>query len=148
MKITDGIRMIEVEMKIWDKDSENWGCDMSNEYFGNFSDIRYDNEAGCESVALVHDLGETLDMLNDWESDADEDEERIVDTEDVTADTAENLACVMRHSGTWYEEQVAELCRMAGMEDEYRNSDDNAEDVVFRAAEKLDVNIDWDGQNL
>lgn len=148
MKITDGKRMMNVEMKVWDKDSENWGCDISDDYFGNFSDIRYDNEPGCDSVALVHDLADVFDLLDDWQHD-DDDEERIVHVSDVTTDDVENLACVMRHSGTWHDEHLMELCKFAGMEDDYMDCDeDETENVIAKAVEKLDVNIDWDGQNL
>ncbi len=148
MKITDGNRMLEVEMKVWDH--ENLGCDISHDYFGNFSDIRYDNEPGCESVALVHDMDDIFSLLDDWQSeDVAEDEEHLVYISDVTEDSAENLACVMRHSGIWQEDHIVALCRFAGMEDEYENCDDDeAEQVVAKAAEKLDVTIDWDGQNL
>lgn len=55
-----------------------------------------------------------------------------------------NIASVIREAVTWNdcEEECIELCRMAGMESEWREADgETFEDVLIEAAKKLNVEI-------
>ena len=56
-----------------------------------------------------------------------------------------NTASAIREADTWLdcENECAELCRLAGMESEWREADeDTFEDVLIEAAKKLNVEID------
>ena len=56
---------------------------------------------------------------------------------------ANEIATTLRSSGEWDFELIEELCEIAGLEEEWTNSDgENVEDVVYKAAEILDVDID------
>lgn len=55
-----------------------------------------------------------------------------------------NLALIISNTDTWDEckNECAELCRLAGMESEWQEADgDTFEDVVYKAAKKLNVKI-------
>ena len=53
------------------------------------------------------------------------------------------IATTLRSSGEWDFELIKELCEIAGLEEEWNNSDgENFEDVAYKAAESLDVDID------
>ena len=55
-----------------------------------------------------------------------------------------NTASAIREADTWEdcENECAELCRLAGMESEWREADgDTFEDVLIEAATKLNVEI-------
>lgn len=55
-----------------------------------------------------------------------------------------NLALIISNADTWDEckNECAELCRLAGMESEWQEADgDIFEDVVYKAAKKLNVKI-------
>lgn len=55
-----------------------------------------------------------------------------------------NTASAIREADEWYEceNECAELCRLAGMESEWREADgDNFEAVLIEAAKKLNVEI-------
>ena len=55
-----------------------------------------------------------------------------------------NIASVIRKADTWLEceDECAELCRLAGMESEWREADgDTFEEVLIEAAKKLKVEI-------
>ena len=57
---------------------------------------------------------------------------------------ANEIATELRSSGEWDFELIEELCEIAGLEEEWNNSDgENFEDVAYKAAEILDVDIDW-----
>ena len=57
---------------------------------------------------------------------------------------ANEIANELRSSGEWDFELIEELCEIAGLEEEWSNADSaNFEDVVYKAAEILDVDIDW-----
>lgn len=56
-----------------------------------------------------------------------------------------HIASAIREADTWEEcePECAELCRLAGMESEWREADGgNFEDVLIEAAKKLNVEID------
>ena len=54
------------------------------------------------------------------------------------------IANELRSSGEWDFELLEELCVAAGLEEEWINSDEYTfEDVAYKAAEILDVDIDW-----
>ena len=55
-----------------------------------------------------------------------------------------NIASAIREADTWLdcENECAELCRLAGMESEWREADgDTFESVLIEAAKKLNVEI-------
>ena len=53
-------------------------------------------------------------------------------------------ATALRNSGEWDFELIEELCEIAGLEEEWNDSDsENFEDVAYKAAEILGVDIDW-----
>ena len=55
-----------------------------------------------------------------------------------------NIASAIREAGTWKdcEEECGELCRLAGMESEWKEADgETFEEVIFEAAKKLNVEI-------
>ena len=55
-----------------------------------------------------------------------------------------NTASAIREADTWWdcEEECAELCRLAGMESEWREANgDTFEGVIIEAAKKLNVKI-------
>ena len=57
---------------------------------------------------------------------------------------ANEIATALRSSGEWDFELIEELCEIAGLEEEWNNSDsENFEDVAYKAAEILGVDIDW-----
>ena len=57
-------------------------------------------------------------------------------------ENAEALAAEIRSHDTWDLEELAELCRLAGMEEQWTEADgDSFESVAFAAAEKLGVEI-------
>ena len=57
---------------------------------------------------------------------------------------ANEIATALRSSGEWDFELLEELCEVAGLEEEWLNSDgENFEAVAYKAAEILDVDIDW-----
>ena len=57
---------------------------------------------------------------------------------------ANEIAMALRSSGEWDFELLEELCEIAGLEEEWNNSDgENFEDVAYKAAEILGVDIDW-----
>ena len=52
------------------------------------------------------------------------------------------LAKEIRESSVWDLDQLEELCELADMEEEWKNSDSETfEQVVYKAAEKLGVEI-------
>ena len=55
-----------------------------------------------------------------------------------------NIASLIREADTWEdcEEECSELCRLAGMESEWKEADgENFEEVLIEAAKKLNVEI-------
>ena len=57
---------------------------------------------------------------------------------------ANEIATELRSSGEWDFELLEELCELAGLEEEWDNSDsENFEGIAYKAAEILDVDIDW-----
>ena len=56
---------------------------------------------------------------------------------------ANEIATTLRSSGEWDFELLEELCKIAGLEEEWSNSDgENFEDIAYKAAENLGVDID------
>ena len=56
--------------------------------------------------------------------------------------SAEQLAEEIRNEKTWVLEQLAELCEMAGLSEEWEAADgDSFEAVAYKAAETLGVEI-------
>ena len=57
---------------------------------------------------------------------------------------ASEIATTLRSSGEWNFELIEELCELAGLKEEWDNSDsENFVDIVYKAAEILGVDIDW-----
>ena len=53
-------------------------------------------------------------------------------------------ATALRNSGEWDFELLEERCKNVGFEEVWLNSDgENFEDVAYKAAEILGVDIDW-----
>ena len=62
----------------------------------------------------------------------------------IDYERANEIATALRSSGEWDFELIEELCTIAGLKEEWNNSDgDNFEDVAYKAAEILGVDIDW-----
>ena len=62
----------------------------------------------------------------------------------IDYERANEIATVLRSSGEWDFELIEELCELAWLEEEWSNSDgENFEDVAYKAAEILGVDIDW-----
>ena len=56
---------------------------------------------------------------------------------------ANEIANELRNSGVWNFELLSELCEIAGLKEEWLNSDgENFEDIAYKAAEILGVDID------
>ena len=54
------------------------------------------------------------------------------------------IANELRSSGEWDFELLAELCEIAGLKEEWNNSDgETFEGIAYKAAEILGVDIDW-----
>ena len=150
MKLTDGRMTVEITMKIWNGENGSWGCDISTEFF---EDVREFDEG----VAVVEDVGYCVEMARDWEGgvgdyyDLPDDEERAVIVDDITTDSAETIACTLRHTDEWEPELVEALVKGAGMEDEYLKAYADVpgraeggrtfESVIFAAAGALGVEI-------
>ena len=61
----------------------------------------------------------------------------------IDYERANEIATALRSSGEWDFVLLKELCEIAGLEEEWNNSDgENFEDVAYKAAEILGVDID------
>lgn len=63
---------------------------------------------------------------------------------DIIKTEANRLAYIINSASTWKdcEEEIRELCRLAGIEEEYDAADgDNFESVIYKAADILNVEI-------
>ena len=61
----------------------------------------------------------------------------------IDYERANEIATTLRSSGEWDFELLEELSEIAGLEEEWNNSDgENFEDVAYKAAEILGVDID------
>ena len=61
----------------------------------------------------------------------------------IDYERANEIATALRSSGEWDFDLLEELCEIAGLEEDWNNSDgENFEDVAYKAAEILDVDID------
>ena len=72
--------------------------------------------------------------------------EKLVSIEEITYERGHilNITSAIANADTWLdcEEECVELCRLAGMESEWREADgDNFEAVLNEAAKKLNVKI-------
>ena len=62
----------------------------------------------------------------------------------IDYERANEIATTLRSSGEWDFEILEERCKNAGFEELWLNSDSETfEDVAYKAAEILDVDIDW-----
>ena len=62
----------------------------------------------------------------------------------IDYERANEIATALRSSGEWDFELLEELCEIAGIKEEWNESDcETFEDVVYKAAEILGVDIDW-----
>lgn len=62
MKLTDGKRTVEIEMRIWDDKFCRLGPDFSDDYFQDCRRL-YDDEA---DAYIVDDVDYCIDYANDW----------------------------------------------------------------------------------
>ena len=61
----------------------------------------------------------------------------------IDFERANEIATALRNSGEWDFELLSELCEIAGLKEGWINSDsENFEDVAYKAAEILGVDID------
>ena len=61
----------------------------------------------------------------------------------IDYERANEIATALRSSGEWDFELIEELCEIAGLKEEWLFSDEYTfEDVAYKAAEILDVDID------
>ena len=61
----------------------------------------------------------------------------------IDYERANEIATTLRSSGEWDFDLLEELCQIAGLEEEWDFSDEYTfEDVVYKAAEILGVDID------
>ena len=61
----------------------------------------------------------------------------------IDYERANEIATALRSSGEWDFELLEELCEIAGLEEEWNDSDEYTfEDVAYKAAEILEVDID------
>lgn len=61
----------------------------------------------------------------------------------IDFERANEIANELRSSGEWDFELIEELCEIAGLKEEWNNSDgETFEDVAYKAAEILGVDID------
>ena len=133
MRLTDGERIVEINL--YEKDSI---ADMSQEYF-NASNLQYDEETDTYEVEDVdycigYAKGEE-DPEYGWGGD-------IVVRELESLSEVEALARDIRSSGEWVPELCEELCKLAGLDEEYAAADDDTvESVLFKAAAALKVEI-------
>lgn len=144
MKMTDGKKLVEVTMKIWD--GSGYGPDWANEFFET-AGLEFDGEVGA---FMVNDVDYCIEQMEDWKNctndyidDEDPDGNRYVDAVTLLEDdSAELTAYRIRHNGEWNPDDCRRLCELANMVDEYDSADsDTVEDVVSAAADKLGVEI-------
>lgn len=144
MKMTDGKKLVEVTMKIWD--GSGYGPDWANEFFET-AGLEFDGEVGA---FMVNDVDYCIEQMEDWKNctndyidDEDPDGNRYVDAVTLLEeDSAELTAYRIRHNGEWNPDDCRRLCELADMVDEYDSADsDTVEDVVSAAADKLGVEI-------
>ena len=111
---------------------------MSQEYF-NASNLQYDEETDTYEVEDVdycigYAKGEE-DPEYGWDGD-------IVVRELEPLSEIEALARDIRSSGEWVPELCEELCKLAGLDEEYAAADDDTvKSVLFKAAAALKVEI-------
>ena len=62
----------------------------------------------------------------------------------IDYERANEIATALRNSGEWDFELIEELCEIAGLKEEWINFDEYTfEDVAYKAAEIIGVDIDW-----
>ena len=144
MKMTDGKKLVQVTMKIWN--GSGYGPDWANEFFET-AGLKFDGEV---DAFMVDDVDYCIDQMEDWKNctndyidDEDPDGNRYVDAVVLLEeDSAELTAYRIRHNGEWNPDDCRRLCELADMVNEYDNADsDTVEDVVSAAADKLGVDI-------
>jgi hypothetical protein len=70
--------------------------------------------------------------------------EKKLDEEQInkTYDDPHELACVIRQVDEWIPELNVQLCKLAGLSDEYAAADaDTVESVLFKAADILSIKL-------
>ena len=144
MKMTDGKKLVEVTMEIWN--GSGYGPDWANEFFET-AGLEFDGEV---DAFMVDDVDYCIEQMEDWKNctndyidDEDPDGNRYVDAVVLLEeDSTELTAYRIRHNGEWNPDDCRRLCELADMADEYDNADsDTVEDVVSAAADKLGVEI-------
>lgn len=144
MKITDGKKLVDVTMKVWN--GSGYGPDWANDFF-NSGCLEFDDDI---NAFMVDDVDYCIEQMEDWKNcandyieDEDPDGDRYVDADTLLGeDSAELTAYRIRHSSEWTPDDCRHLCELADMEDEYNAADgDTVEDVVSKAADTLGVEI-------
>lgn len=144
MKMTDGKKLVEATMKIWN--GSGYGPDWANEFFET-AGLEFDSEV---DAFMVNDVDYCIEQMEDWKNctndyidDEDPDDNRYVDAVVLLEeDSTELTAYRIRHNGEWNPDDCRHLCELADMAGEYDSADsDTVEDVVSAAADKLGVEI-------
>lgn len=133
MRLTDGERIVEINL--YEKDST---VDMSQEYF-HAGNLQYDEET---DTYKVEDVDYCIDAAR-WQEESEEGWDGDIFVNEVEPlSEAEALAREIRSSGEWVPELCEELCKLAGLDEEYAAADaDTAESILFKAAAALKVEI-------
>lgn len=76
MKLTDGKKTIDIQMKVWDKYDGGYGPDWSQDFF-DAGCLPYDDETGAYTV---QDVDYCIEQANEW---ANEDENNDVFIEEL-----------------------------------------------------------------
>ena len=111
---------------------------MKKAYEVTYKDGNEFKKAIVKSYALIGALLKCSDYMNVYEN--------VVAVNEISFERyhALNIASAIREADTWEdcENECAELCRMAGMESDWREANgETFEDVLIEAAKKLNVEI-------
>ena len=61
-RLTDGARIVEITMKVWDKDKGSYGPDISGEFY-DVGGLNRDEKTGAY---IVLDVEYCIEQANDW----------------------------------------------------------------------------------
>ena len=111
---------------------------MKKPYEVTFKDGNEFKTATVKGYTLIGTIFKLTDYINVYED--------VVSIKEISFERYHtlNMASAIREADTWddCESECAELCRLAGMESEWRESDgENIEAVLNEAAKKLNVEI-------
>lgn len=136
MKLTDGIKTIDIRMVIWDDDASSYGPDYAPDFF-EAGGLPYDDDRDAHTV---EDLDYCIEQANDWASGwgdyAPADWENVdnrkvfVEDDDKGWEDVESIAAAL-YDGGWRAADRDELIK------EYSLSSKNA-DTLVKELERLE----------